>query len=258
MDAAQLVAATENALRELVSSVLGPVDDGAWAEVGGVSPQRVAAWEERRVEEGKRRDAVVERTLIYFADLSDLTTIITKRWARFKSILGERKEFDVDMHRLEGIRISVAHGRELLAHEGSDLEAISGRIRNAVTIHRTKTVAADEYFPRLEHVHDSFGNSMASERFGNVGTDLVLRPGDRVRFRSRGWDPDGVPFRLEWQPNYVGEFIEFVDEFEWEVSDADIGAMAVVVIRLVSERPYHRRTGYDDMVTFAYTVLPRA
>lgn len=255
---AGMISATENALRELVASVLTGVSEEEWEQKGGVSAARVQNWRDRRKEELKKRTSVLEQTLIYFADLPDLGTIIRKNWDVFVRILGNRKAFDVDMDRLEAARITVAHGRELLAHEVADVAGISGRFRNAVTIYRTASGAGGrEYFPRIEEMHDSLGLVRPPDnKF--VRAKAILRVGDHLEVSCRGWDPDGVPFRLEWRPDSGDKAWQtFVDGFTWDVTESDIGELTGLQVQLTSERSYHRHGRRDDWVAWVYTVLPK-
>jgi len=45
--------------------------------------------------------------------------------------------------------------------------------------------------------------------------------------------------------------------FTWRVTEANISISTFVAVRLISARPWHRDTGYDDQRRFQYTVLPR-
>lgn len=239
--------------------VLASPADDEWTTKAGVSPERIAIWKSRQAEEGKRRDVVLEKRLLYFSDLPDLRKIIERKWDQFKPALDERLAFSVDMDRLEAIRVALAHGRELLPHEDGDVRGISGRIRNAVTIYRTQASTGEKrYFPGIEAAHDSLGNSHSEEGLKEVKADVILRPGDRVTFVVRALDPDGLPFITGWRRkrDMFSPTTPFEDTFEWEVTEADIGAFSGVFIELLSSRSYHRYATNDDFVEFRYVVLP--
>lgn len=258
--AADEITATENALRELIQSALAPALGKDWIEQSGLTPERLTKVRERLGEERRRRGAVVEQDLIYFSDLPDLGVIIRKHWDSFHAALGERKLFDCDMKRLEDARLTIMHGRELLQHEVSFVDAISREIRNKVTVARTMTgPGGREYFPRFEQVTDSLGNTPKGDGFKFVQTGVVLRPGDTVEFKCRGWDPDGKPFELKWRVMPPGRHeLTFEDSLVWEVAAENISEDTRVQVTLVSSRSYHRSmSGWDDMVEFAYVVLPR-
>lgn len=194
--ASDYITAAENALRELVSSILTAQFGREWIGQCGVTEGRLAIWKERQVEEGKRRAAVLEADLIYFSDLPDLTVIIQKHWELFKPALTNRKRFDVDLERLETLRVAIMHGRELLPHERAFAEGISREIRNKVTIHRTRKGSDErEYFPRMESAHDSLGNARTDSDVA-VRTDVVLHSGDDVTFEVRV----GIPTRCHSAP----------------------------------------------------------
>jgi hypothetical protein len=88
-----------------------------------------------------------------------------------------------------------------------------------------------------------------------------LRPGDRVDFTCRGWDPEGVPFRLVWDKfntDSIGPaHREFRESFAWDITPEDISQKLHIEIALVSRRAYHREGWYDDAVVMTYTVLPQ-
>jgi hypothetical protein len=259
-ESAEKITATENALRELVATILEPAFGSNWIEQAGVSENRVAAWRSRREEEGKKRTGAGEQRLIYYSDLFDLREIILEHWQKFTEFLGKRRTFETDMDRLEVARNAIAHGRDLRAHEESFVDAISTEIRNKVTIARTMTgVGGREHFPRFESVVDSFGNQAVGEHSKFKQTGMILHPDDRVEFRCRGWDPDGEPFQMKWRPIPPGDREEaFGADFVWEVGQENISEDTRIQITLASGRSYHRRHGgYDDMAEFAYTVLPR-
>jgi Swt1-like HEPN len=265
---AESINAVEVALRDLIEQILGKKFGSGWIKECG-TPEKIQQWENRKAQEAKQRDATVaENRLIYYSDFTDLAPIIKRHWELFKPCLDNRKTFDVYMERLEEFRNAPMHSRTLVPFERALVEGMTGEIRNKVTIYRSRIQEVDEHFPRIEFVRDSFGNTTAGEDEIN-DTGLILRPGDKVTFECAGWDPLGqlLKWRLTAVPPGVlvggGREQHFECEgaeaqFEWGVTDANIGSGCWVQIWLISDRTWHRKAGvYDDSGQFKYTVLPR-
>lgn len=83
----------------------------------------------------------------------------TVDWEALDGALGAKKEITVLRDRFEALRNAVAQSRELLPFEEELLSAIAGEMRNRVTIHISGQDPAGDYFPRIELVRDSLGNS---------------------------------------------------------------------------------------------------
>lgn len=251
--------AVEVALRDLIVQVLEPKLGSKWLEQC-VTPERLETWRKRMEEESKKRDGTVtDDRLIAFADFTDLAPIVRKHWEAFKPCLGDKKTFEVYMARLEDFRNAPMHSRVLVPFELALLEGMTGEIRNKVTLYRTKD-STDRFFPRIESVRDSFGRSGADD---SARGPVILHPGDQVVFECVGWDPDNRP--LEWSgfvtPSYAdcGEPVRGQHvRLTWDVNETDIAEQVVVMVRVVSDRPYHRNGNTDDDVVFRYSVLPRA
>lgn len=183
-----------------------------------------------------------------------------KHWTFFSECLGDLKTMRIYLERLASFRNPEMHGRDLLPFEEHLVLGITGEIRNKVTIYRSQRDDEREYFPRIEHAADSFGN--IAERDGpnlSARTNLVLRPGGTVIFGLRAWDPEGLP----WTWTVIGPANENVDidsdRITWRVGRSDISDPADVSIYLQGSRDYHRHAGgggYDDVVSFRYRVLP--
>lgn len=159
------------------------------------------------------------------------------------------------MDRLEALPVSIAYGRQLLPYEVADIAAISARIRSAVTIHRGQSrPGGREFYPRFEAVYDSIGNVASLDEPGEhwVTAEGLLRPGDRIDFTCRVWDPEGRSYETFWDGfnhNTIGPAATpFVGGFAWDVDESDIGESVHVQIRLVSARPYNRRGSDDESV----------
>jgi len=261
-DVGDSLVAAENALRDLIESVLGGTAD--WIRSSGLSVDRLGRIEARRQEETASRGrgvAKVEDRVLYYAGLYGLQTSIEKNWPKCASCLGDKRAFTAMFDRLEDFRNPEAHGRELLPFERHLAIGISGEIRNRVAIYRSGYGPTKEYFPHIESIRDQFGHVVSGSAQGQEleSTGIILHPGDEVVFELRAWDPGAVPFR--WQFGiypFVNEDIALEDGmFRWHVEDTHIGDSVRPAFVLVSERPYHRSGSHDDLAMFSYRVLPR-
>jgi hypothetical protein len=262
-----LIHHTENVVRELVQDLMGDRYGASWVDRLGVTPERLAGWEQRRDEERKRRaGAVIEERILWYADFTDLWTILRKNWNVFKPCFGDLKRLEVYLDRLGALRNPGAHSRALLPFERLLVEGMTGELRQQVTLFRAAGAGGPEpeHFPRIEIVRDSFGHQIAGMAQRPLvaldAGDIVLRPGDEIAFSGSAWDPDGET--LHWSVGRVGEpaLLEATgDDFEytWRVSEADIAEAVFVQIDVSSGRSYHRHSGYDDRLMFRYRVLPR-
>jgi hypothetical protein len=259
----EALAAAENAVRDLIETVLGGTPD--WVKSSGLSPERIAKIEGRQQGEATSRGggvANVEKRALYYAELYDLQTILAKHWSKFASCLGDRKTFMAIFDRLEDFRNPDAHGRELLPFERHLALGITGEIRNRVAIFRSGLGPTKQYFPHIESIRDQFGNvvSGVSQGSGVTPTGITLSPGGEVVFELRAWDPEGAALRWRFAvPDHEAQRDIAPEEglFTWQVLDADIGEGVTAFFRIVSSRPYHRNGDDDDRAMFTYRVLPR-
>ncbi|GHE80209.1 hypothetical protein GCM10014715_39490 [Streptomyces spiralis] len=269
------LASCERSLRDLLTIVLREKFGADWIR-HVFEETDVAILRNKQETEQKRRTkrgvVAVSGNLIEYAEFTQLTRLINKHWEALNGALGAKKEITVLLDRFEALRNTVAHSRELLPFEEELLSAIAGEIRNRVTIHISGKDAAGQYFPRIELVRDSFGNSTETAvqnqpQLFSVATGTTLRPGDVVTFTCRAVDPqnrglfwafqtpDGV--RHTSDDPYGATFGEAV-EWTWEVTDKHISGIAVLAVTLTSDGNYHRygAAGYDSIVAFTYEVLP--
>lgn len=250
----------ENALRDLVETILQGTDEGRL----GVSAERVSVWKLRRDEEPKRRPGgKVEERLIYYSELHDVVQVIRKNWERgFKDCFGDRKRFDVYMDRIAAFRNPDAHSRALLPFEEYLVLGITGELRQAITIYLSEGSGGPdrEYFPRIEEIRDSFGNRAGGGSISYVQTNLTLRVGDTITFTGKAWDPDGDP--LAWRISIGFPSRSTIDingnEFEWQwtLRMEDVHERFRMMFRLNSSKPYHKNGDYDGLASLVYRVLP--
>ena len=215
---------------------------------------------ERLAEErGRRSGVVVDERLLYYSDLTDLKTIIDKRWTDFKPCLIDKRATDVYLDRLVDLRTAQMHGLDLLPFERALADGISGEFRNRVTLYRSGTGPTREHFPRIEYIRDSFGNIAYGHgaRPNDAETGLTIHPGDVLTFECRAWDPGAVAYSWQVVKSQILGAVDFAgDSFVWTVAINDIAESQRVSFLLKSGRPYHRHSTYDDAATLVYRVLP--
>ncbi|WP_406515613.1 hypothetical protein OH809_25135 [Streptomyces sp. NBC_00873] len=265
------LASCERSLRDLLTIALRNKIGADWisqvfdADVVTKLRDKQTAEQKRRTRRGV---VAVSANLIEYAEFTQLTRLINTHWEKLDGALGAKKEITVLLDRFEALRNTVAHSRELLPFEEELLSAIAGEIRNRVTIHISGQDPVGEYFPRIELVRDSFGNSSetASEiqpHMLGVISDTTLRPGDVVTFTCRGVDPQNRQLNWAFQtPDGTRHTPDDAHgdamEWTWEVKPLHIRARAGLTVSLSSDGEYHRFGGTqeDALVVFRYEVLP--
>jgi len=267
VDPTQSIAIIETDLRELARAVLSEVHGPGWLEEAFDS-DAIGELRGRLEEERKRRAPVaVPEDLLSYTHIYELRKMIEKEWALFAPSLGERREFSVFIDKVEDYRNAPAHSRELLAHERSLLEGIAGDIRSRVTKYRSTRAPDASYYPVVEWVRDSFGNTNdGTSMLGMLDTELRLRPGVVLTFDCRGWDPQGR--EITWRVSQVPGFTDFREDvptvtgttasLEWTVAEQDVGMNFYLHVSMRSSGPYHRLGSYDQDVSFHYIVDPPA
>jgi hypothetical protein len=256
------IAIIEVDLRHLVEAVMGQVHGPKWHETL-LSADVLAKLTARMEEEERRRTPVkVPSAVLAYTHLFELRQIIEKHWDTFSVALGAKKEFMVLMDKVEDFRNAPAHSRQLLPHERSLLEGVAGDIRTRVTVYLSQQSPDAKYYPVIESVRDSFGNTVenSNPRYGGAAhTGLRLQVGQTVEFECRGWDPQDRELTWWYGPSFasMGKSVKGSStNLAYTIKDEDVGVTFFIEIDLVSDGPYHRHTGYDQRATFHYEVEP--
>lgn len=206
-----------------------------------------------------------------YAQLFELRDIAYRHWSPLHPALGDRKETAVLLKRFDRLRNSVAHSRDILPFERDIMSGIAGEIRNKVTIYMSSQDPAGDYFPRIESITDSFGNTFNGSDpnspnafISTIQTGLGLRVGDTVTFDCVGTDPHGR--ELEWELHHSNMAQRSTVErargqqatLVWKVEDKHVRINATVVLLLTTvDATYHRFNGYDEQVDWIFdSVLP--
>lgn len=270
-DPAQALTVTENALRQLMRTAYPQRYGESWLQRVATQDQR-DAWRERQAAELSRRKGLAHlphRELDY-SELWELIEMMKMHWEPLSSALGRKASAIPLLETFERLRNTVGHSRELLAFEQELLSGIAGLIRNQVTISLSAIDPIDEYYPRIESITDSFGNSLDEKRSrsragdiaGSVDSGLILHPGEVVEFSCAGIDPQGRD--LEWtmivqhKARVQAVSASAVDaHFRWIVEDGDVGEYVVVTFEMIAVgAKYHRSNGRDQRGWLEYKVRP--
>lgn len=269
IDPAASIATCEQALRQLLRSIVEQHDPLTLEEWAGAA--RIEKWRERSQVEAKKRQprgvATTSADLLDYSDLFDLLTMCEKHWSWVAPALGRGKEVLSLLKRLDDLRNTVAHGRQLVPFEVDLVAGIAGDIRNRVTIYLSTQDPGGDYFPRIESVTDEFGNVLDGSLTLHTSnplcdTGLTLRVGDRVRFVCQATDPQGRQLRWTLR-NHPDSTVEISAEgndskLEWVVGPGAIGQRSTVQITMIAVGvEYHRWEGiHDGLAMFNYRVLP--
>ncbi|HEY0641427.1 MAG TPA: hypothetical protein VGD67_27680 [Pseudonocardiaceae bacterium] len=262
------LATCERALRQLITAT-ATASAGAGANwiTSVAKPDTIQRWSDRRREEaasrGKRGVAEVDSNLLAYASFFELVAILERSWEAYAPALGRKKETGALLARFDDLRNAVAHNRELLPFERELLSGIAGEIRNRVTIHLSSQDPSGDFYPRIEAVSDSLGNTidtfeLDSPTSGLCATAVRLSPGDTVVFRCDGVDPQGRD--LTWSLRVGSDYVDSVGgdraELRWNVTRKHVGHRVAARIYLRSDSEFHRWAGHDQGVSLSYTVLP--
>lgn len=263
MDVSSALKSAENAIRDIVTYVLTKKFGADWPSHSGVTSERVAAWYAKQTEDQKKLGRCDPR-IIYYADFYDLETLLTKNWQYgLCDVFGKQKELLVLLGIVGEFRNPDAHRRELLEHEKHLVIGIGARIRINVAEYFSKMETKESYYPRLECVQDSYGNSWAIGEPKVKGTGLSLRPGDPIEFSVTGTDPLGESIEYAVLPNAVPYKFEWKQsgDFSFVLDTSHVGDVLWITIAVRSGREYHASSELglgkvDDAVKFGYEVLP--
>lgn len=263
------LATSERALRQLMTMVFTAQHGPGWIRKVARDVD-VVKWQEKAEVEAKKRTtrgvARVSSSELDYAELYQLIQLIEKNWALFSPALGDKKITLALLARLDDLRNTVAHSREVLPFESDLLAGIAGEIRNRVTLYMSSQGPAGEYYPRIESVTDSFGNVVDGARAlessnPHLETKQTLDVGDVVTFQCRGTDPQGrdIAWSLTGYPgtSSMDAFTGNDGELRWEVGVQDVSDTSWVQITMKSVDDFHRwPEGRDGFAAFGYRVRP--
>lgn len=258
----------ERALRQVLTSVLRAKHGDGW-EAKSLPAAKLEKWQGRaemeRVKREKRGVAQTSSNPLDYSEFYDLLKVLSKQWDLVLPCLGKKSETYPLLERFETLRDSVAHGRELLAHERDLMSGIAGEIRNKVTLFMSTQDPSGDYYARIEAVTDSFGFSVDAAKtlvvpHAAVKTKQVLAVGDIVTFRCQGSDSRGREISWHLRPSHgtaTGESAIGNDvTLRWTVDPSHSGEQIWVGISMTCGG-YSRWLGqHNGMAMFYYRVPP--
>lgn len=254
----QLVAA-ETAFREIVRSAIGT----GW--VDHFAPEKVAALEEKREAEDKRRDGVtVSQDLLDYAEAYHLESLILKHWDKTGPILKDKKRAEVYLNVMLDVRNAIAHSRAVVPFERHLLAGIAGQIQNLISVYRSGSETADAYYASIDYVRDSFGDEGNRGGYQSGHERKRLKVGQVVEFEFSATDPHDR--EIEWTFSVyskrlsklinLGNATGHSASFQWTVGEDAVGEQTDVWVSIANESPYQRNGSSDDKVCFSYAVSP--
>ena len=263
MDISESLKTAENSLRDLINYLLHKKLGTDWVNLCGVPDTRIIQWKERKALDEKKFGQSEPR-LIYYADFYDIKTILKKCWDKgFCDVFGKLKELEVLLDLLNEIRNPNAHQRDLLPYQKHMAVGISGKIRAEITGYFSDMETGESYYPRIESIQDSLGNTWAIGDSPTINTGKILRPGDQLQFKIIGADPMGEDIEYCMFPNVMPKEDEWnkSGDFDLTIKDSYVAKNMLFVLAVKSPRKYQATSApfigkVDDIVQFIYEVLP--
>lgn len=257
MNATEALRDAENSLRDFMAERLAAAYGNDWVEKLGVKPEKLTKWRERLEEERKKmRGAGIEERLLYYADFYDIAPLIRNHWVHFSDALLDLKTIEMWLGELEKYRDADAHRRPLFDYQKHLIVGISGDIRSRIVRYRSKMEKTEDYFPRIDSVRESLGRVWKPMSFVGM-TPTIVRVGDIVEFVVAATDPTGADLqyccRIRWSPLAPWSTSNCL---KYEFTAKDIGRRKELYVMIKGIQEHHAHDENDDMVVFAYDVLP--
>ena len=128
MDINQTLKDCENSLRDFIAYTLEREYGEGWINKLEVSPERIAKWEQRKINDNERHHSTTtDEHLINYADLDDIKHILLVNWdGDFTDALGDYKLIETYLTILNRYRNPDIHRRPLLTFQKHLILGISG------------------------------------------------------------------------------------------------------------------------------------
>lgn len=236
------------------------------------TPKQRVQWSERAKDESNARKGVISvpQPGLAYAQFYELLGFANKHWAPLAAALGKKASTYPLLRRFDKLRNAVAHHRPLVPFEQDLVSGIAGQIRTHVTTYMSAQDPGGEYYPRLESVTDSFGNSyVGTGPVPLIGPTIrcqqILHPGEVVTFTAIGIDAQGRDLEYALVPTSTGTIFTHADStggnpvtLQWVVSKEDVAELAWANIYMRAKgAEYHRfQRKLDDQVAFGYRINP--
>lgn len=255
MDIRQTLLDTEMILKDFVSMIVSESNGPGWIRYSGLTDARLRELEALRSKFQEDQNIMTsEGRLVNFCDFKDLAVIIEHHWNhQFEVAFGYLDSIKTYANSLHKFNNPDAFNRPLLSFEKHMVLGVTGTIRNNISVFRSWKEVGKEGFPLIESVQDNYSNLWTMGNPKKLKTQLTLLENDLLEFVVIASDPkdEYLEFRLfphKWQTGNV---------LQYQLKREDVGKDLNFQIGIRSLRKYHAYPmGYDDRVTFEYTVLP--
>lgn len=238
--------------------------------------------EDKRTEEGKRRDGVaVSQDLLDYTEVYHFERIIIKKhWQQLQPILNDQQRTRVYLGIIADVRNTIAHSRPVVPAERLLLAGAAGQIQNQLADYRSKVDGPERHYASIDSARDSFGNEgltgdpelhpRGSGMFGAKNNFRRLEVDDEVAFELEATDPRGRDLIWKFYSLPEQAISMFVDaefrplgqltgnrvRFTWRVSPNEVGEQRQIVITVENGGVHHRVRSWDDGCLFYYAVNP--
>lgn len=254
--------ALEISLRGIITSLLAEKHGPRWFEDHlKVSEERKDTWKKRHSEESvSLKGGALDARMIYYADFYDLGNIIDKHWDDgFKKVFSDRPTINVFLEQLRRLRDPSAHNRSLHDYQKHLIKGISWELRTRIMMYRGKKDDPSDYFPVIELIRDSLGNSMSAP-IGNLVlvSTVVCHVGDSVDISVQSIDPQGGELEYWINQHYENHHIGWQPSPTRSITftERDIGIHTTVYAMVRTQRDYHAQGNWDAIASIRYVVLP--
>ena len=255
MDIRQTLLDTEMMLKDFVSMLVTEDKGPSWIRNSGLADARLRELELIRSKFQEDQNVMSsEGRLLNFCDFADLSIIIEYHWSKqFEVAFGYLESVKTYFNTLQKFNNPDAYNRPLMSFEKHLILGVTGTLRNNISVYRSWKEVGKEGFPLIETVKDNFGNLWTMGNPKKMRTQLSIAEGDILEFVVIGSDPkdEFLEYRIfpnKWQTGNV---------LQHEVTRDNVGKDITFPIGIRSTRKYHAYpAGYDDRITFEYTILP--
>ncbi len=257
MDIRQTLLDTEMIMKDFISMIISENWGKNWMAESGLSPERLKELNQERLQyEHEFNPLTTEGRLLNYCNFLDLVTIISNHWNnQFEVAFGEFESLSAYLKTLQKFQNPDRFNRPLLSFEKHFILGVTGTIRNNIAVYRTWKEVGKDGYPIMDSVQDNFANLWTMGSPKKLRTQLSLSVGDTLEFIVLASHPadEELEYRLFRQKWQTGNVIQY------EIKNSDLGKDISFHIGIKGKQKHHAYPlGYDDKVTFEYTILPAA
>ncbi len=256
MEIRQTLLDTEMILKDFISMIVSESLGDNWIPQSGLSELRLRELELIRTKYQEDNNTMTsEGRLINFCNFIDLAKIVEKQWnTQFEVAFGYPESLKTYLTSLQRFNNPDAYNRPLMSFEKHLILGVCGTIRNNIAVYRSWKEVGKDGFPLIETVKDNFGNLWTLGMPKKLKTQLSITEGDILEFVIIASDPkdEFLEYRIfpnKWQTGNV---------LQRQINRDDLGKEVTFQIGIRSKRNYHAYPmGYDDRISFVYSILPK-